>query len=129
MMQTASALEILLVDDDRPLLDMLTRSFEREGHHVTAVTDGQSALEAAAGKPYDIVLLDVALGAGPTGHDVARLLQGRRERTWSTASGVGSTLAPWSISLRVRVCPMRRGAAPTGRASGGWRPARRCWRR
>jgi DNA-binding response OmpR family regulator len=77
--QTASALDILLVDDDRPLLDMLTRSFEREGHHVTAVTDGQAALEAAAGKPYDIVLLDVALGAGPTGHDVARMLRGRRD--------------------------------------------------
>jgi DNA-binding response OmpR family regulator len=78
-MQTASALDILLVDDDRPLLDMLSRSFEREGHHVTAVTDGQSALEAAAGRPYDIVLLDVALGAGPTGHDVARMLRGRRD--------------------------------------------------
>ena len=78
-MQTASALEILLVDDDRPLLDMLTRSFGREGHHVTAVTDGHAALEAAAGRPYDIVLLDVALGAGPTGHDVARMLRGRRD--------------------------------------------------
>jgi DNA-binding response OmpR family regulator len=77
--QTVSALDILLVDDDRPLLDMLTRSFEREGHHVTAVTDGHAALEAAAGRPYDIVLLDVALGAGPTGHDVARMLRGRRD--------------------------------------------------
>jgi DNA-binding response OmpR family regulator len=77
--QTASALEILLVDDDRPLLDMLTRSFEREGHHVTAVADGESALAAAAERPYDIVLLDVALGAGPTGHDIARMLRGRRD--------------------------------------------------
>jgi DNA-binding response OmpR family regulator len=77
--QTASALDILLVDDDRPLLDMLTRSFEREGHHVTAVADGESALAAAAERPYDIVLLDVALGAGPTGHDIARMLRGRRD--------------------------------------------------
>jgi DNA-binding response OmpR family regulator len=77
--QTASALDILLVDDDQPLRDMLTRSFEREGHRVTAVADGHAALEAAAGRPYDIVLLDVALGAGPTGHDVARLLRGRRD--------------------------------------------------
>jgi DNA-binding response OmpR family regulator len=76
---SASALEILLVDDDQPLRDMLTRSFEREGHRVTAVADGDSALAAAADKPYDIVLLDVALGAGPTGHDVARMLRGRRD--------------------------------------------------
>jgi DNA-binding response OmpR family regulator len=76
---TTAALEILLVDDDDPLREMLSRSFEREGHHVTAVADGESALEAAAEKPYDIVLLDVALGAGPTGHDVARMLRSRRD--------------------------------------------------
>jgi DNA-binding response OmpR family regulator len=77
--QTATSLEILLVDDDKPLRDMLTRSFEREGHRVTAVADGDAALEAASERPYDIVLLDVALGAGPTGHDVARMLRGRRD--------------------------------------------------
>jgi DNA-binding response OmpR family regulator len=76
---TTAALEILLVDDDDPLREMLSRSFEREGHHVTAVADGQAALEAAAERPYDIVLLDVALGAGPTGHDVARMLRSRRD--------------------------------------------------
>jgi DNA-binding response OmpR family regulator len=78
-MQTASALQILLVDDDQPLREMLTRSFEREGHHVTAVPDGETALDAAQEQAFDIVLLDVALGAGPTGHDVARLLRDRRQ--------------------------------------------------
>ena len=78
-MQAASALDILLVDDDRPLREMLTRSFEREGHRVTAVADGQAALDAAAARPYDVVLLDVALGAGPTGYDVARMLRSRRD--------------------------------------------------
>jgi DNA-binding response OmpR family regulator len=77
--QTASALDILLVDDDQPLREMLTRSFEREGHRVTAVADGEAALDAAGERPYDVVLLDVALGAGPTGHDVARMLRGRRD--------------------------------------------------
>ncbi len=78
-MQTVSALDILLVDDDGPLREMLRRSFEREGHRVTAVADGEAALAAAAERPYDIVLLDVALGAGPTGHDVARMLRSRRD--------------------------------------------------
>jgi DNA-binding response OmpR family regulator len=75
----STALDILLVDDDEPLRDMLTRSFEREGHRVTAVPDGHAALRAAADKAYDVVLLDVALGEGPTGHDVARLLRDRRD--------------------------------------------------
>src|SRR4051812_7802214 len=58
---------------------MLTRSFEREGHHVTAVADGDTALEAAQERSFDVVLLDVALGAGPTGYDVARMLRSRRD--------------------------------------------------
>src|ERR671925_2166696 len=58
---------------------MLSRSFEREGHRVTAVPDGQEALARAAEQDFDVVLLDVALGAGPAGHDVARALRARRE--------------------------------------------------
>ena len=73
-----SSLDILLVDDDAPLRDMLTRSFEREGHQVTAVGDGQSAIAVASSRPFDIVLLDVALGPGPAGHEVARALRARR---------------------------------------------------
>jgi DNA-binding response OmpR family regulator len=73
-----SALDILVVDDDEPLRDMLVRSFEREGHRVCAVPDGHAALEEAAGTQFDVVLLDVALGPGPTGHDVARTLRARR---------------------------------------------------
>ena len=78
-MQPGSVLDILVVDDDGPLRDMLSRSFEREGHRVTAVADGHAALSAAADKPFDVVLLDVALGPGPAGHDVARLLRARRD--------------------------------------------------
>ena len=78
-MAASTALDILLVDDDQPLREMLTRSFEREGHQVTAVPDGHAALRAAADRSFDVVLLDVALGEGPTGHDVARLLRSRRD--------------------------------------------------
>jgi DNA-binding response OmpR family regulator len=76
--QAASALDILVVDDDEPLREMLTRSFEREGHRVTAVADGQAAIERASEHDFDVVLLDVALGPGPAGHDVARALRQRR---------------------------------------------------
>jgi DNA-binding response OmpR family regulator len=74
----ASALNILLVDDDAPLREMLTRSFEREGHRITAVPDGRTALEEAQRDDFDIVLLDVALGPGVAGHDVARALRAQR---------------------------------------------------
>jgi DNA-binding response OmpR family regulator len=80
-MTPGSALDILVVDDDAPLRDMLMRSFEREGHRITAVADGHAALEAAGRGQFDVILLDVALGPGPTGYDVARALRARRNVT------------------------------------------------
>ena len=77
-MHAEGSLDILLVDDDAPLREMLTRSFTREGHLITAVGSGGEALEQAEGGSFDIVLLDVALGAGPSGHDVCRTLRSRR---------------------------------------------------
>jgi len=74
----ATALKILVVDDDAPLRETLARSFAREGHEVTAVADGTAALEEASAQAFDIILLDVALGPGPAGHDVARELRARR---------------------------------------------------
>ena len=74
----ASALRILVVDDEAPLRDLLERSFSREGHEVVAVADGAGALEHAAVDGFDVVLLDVALGPGPSGYDVARELRARR---------------------------------------------------
>jgi DNA-binding response OmpR family regulator len=77
----AQALEILIVDDDAPLREMLERSFTREGHQATAVADGEQALARTAGERFDIVLLDVALGAGPSGYDVCRSIRARRDVT------------------------------------------------
>ena len=69
---------ILVVDDESDLREMLTRSFTREGHRVTAVGDGRTAIDRASGEHFDIVLLDVALGAGPDGYEVCRTLRARR---------------------------------------------------
>src|SRR5215213_7137575 len=74
----ASALKILVVDDEAELRTLLERSFAREGHEVVSVADGVQALEQADADGFDIVLLDVALGPGPSGYDVARELRARR---------------------------------------------------
>ena len=72
------SLSILVVDDESDLRDMLTRSFSREGHRVTAVADGRSAIDRASTEQFDIVLLDIALGPGPDGYEVCRTLRARR---------------------------------------------------
>ena len=77
----AAPLDILIVDDDAPLRDMLTRSFAREGHRPVAVADGEQALAMTESGRYDVVLLDVALGPGPSGYDVCRTVRDRRDVT------------------------------------------------
>jgi DNA-binding response OmpR family regulator len=73
-----STLEILVVDDESELREMLSRLFARQGHVVTAVADGRAAIDRASTDHFDIVLLDVALGAGPDGYEVCRTLRERR---------------------------------------------------
>ena len=74
----SASLNILVADDEGALREMLTRSFSREGHSVKAVATGEEAIESAGRERFDVVLLDVALGSGPSGYDVCRTLRQRR---------------------------------------------------
>jgi DNA-binding response OmpR family regulator len=74
----AETLEILIVDDDSELRQEIRRLFERDGHRVMALADGRSAVDYASTAHFDIILLDVGLGAGPDGYDVCRTLRDRR---------------------------------------------------
>ena len=52
---------ILVVDDERGILEQLGGILRDEGFAVTAVGSGEEAVEAIARELYDLVLLDVAL--------------------------------------------------------------------
>ena len=65
---------VLVVDDDDQLRRALTRLLATHGFDCRAVGSVQSAVETLTTYRPDIVLLDVALGAG-TGLDVHRALR------------------------------------------------------
>jgi DNA-binding response OmpR family regulator len=71
------SLAILIVDDESTLRETLTRSFQREGHATFAVADGRAAIDRASTQRFDVVVLDVALGPGPDGYEVCRVLRER----------------------------------------------------
>jgi two-component system, OmpR family, response regulator RegX3 len=77
-MDAPLSLDILVVDDEVSLRETLTRSFSREGHNVTSVQDGATAIDRASSEHFDVILLDVALGPGPNGYEVCRALRERR---------------------------------------------------
>lgn len=52
---------ILIVDDEREVIDLLSMYFEKEGFSVSGVFDGLSALNSINQNEYDCILLDVML--------------------------------------------------------------------
>jgi two-component system alkaline phosphatase synthesis response regulator PhoP len=65
---------ILVVDDDKDILDLLKYNLRKEGFAVLTAGDGESALEQAARMP-DLVILDVMM-PGMNGWEVVKRLKG-----------------------------------------------------
>lgn len=60
---------ILVVDDEAPNREILSRRLERDGHTVASAREGKEALELARGGGLDLVLLDILM-PGMSGYDV-----------------------------------------------------------
>ena len=69
---------ILIVEDDRALIDILKYNLNKEGYHVVTAFDGGQALDVARKNRPDIILLDVMLPV-IDGFEVCRIL--RKEMT------------------------------------------------
>jgi len=65
---------VLLVDDERDIVDPLTYALRQDGFDVAAVEDGQSALQLARTNTFDVVVLDIML-PDVSGIDVCRTLR------------------------------------------------------
>jgi DNA-binding response OmpR family regulator len=66
--------KILIVDDEREILGMLTDHLEDEGYAVSQAIDGEQALESVRSEPPDLVLLDITM-PGFNGLEVLRRLR------------------------------------------------------
>lgn len=65
---------ILVVDDEKALLESLVYNLERQGYLVDSAADGHTALESARKNHPDLILLDIML-PGMDGFEVARTLR------------------------------------------------------
>jgi DNA-binding response OmpR family regulator len=71
---------VLIVEDEAPIRNGLADRFGREGFAVTAVEDGESAVEALGGGGFDLVLLDLMLPE-MSGEEVLLEMRERGDRT------------------------------------------------
>src|SRR5699024_123813 len=64
-------LKILVVDDEKPIADILKFNLEKEGYDVTCAYDGNEAVKLAEEIEQDLILLDIML-PGKDGNEVCR---------------------------------------------------------
>jgi two-component system, OmpR family, response regulator RegX3 len=69
---------VLLVDDERDILEPVAYSLEQEGFEVVSRETGTEALDLARSEPFDVVILDVMLPK-LSGMDVCRILRGESD--------------------------------------------------
>jgi DNA-binding response OmpR family regulator len=68
---------IVVAEDDAKQAELVRRYLEHEGHAVTVVEDGRTALETVRHQEPDLVVLDVMM-PGADGLDVVRILRAER---------------------------------------------------
>ncbi len=68
------SVRVLLVDDERDIVDTVKYSLELRGYDVDVAYDGESAIKKARSGRYALLLLDVML-PGKNGYEVSRLLK------------------------------------------------------
>ena len=74
----ADTAKVLVVEDDRNLLDTIKYNLRKEGYEVVTAADGAKALETARAEKPDLIILDIMLPE-VSGLEVCRIL--RKEMT------------------------------------------------
>jgi two-component system, OmpR family, phosphate regulon response regulator PhoB len=71
--------KLLIADDLVPIRQMVRITLSTQGWTILEAENGAKALEVARKERPDLVLLDVDMGAGPSGFDVCRELKAADE--------------------------------------------------
>ncbi len=68
---------VLVVDDDRSILNILHKSLTNAGYNVVTAENGRTALDLTARRNFDLVFLDIAM-PGISGLDILTLMKAGR---------------------------------------------------
>ena len=91
---------ILLVEDEKAIRDAVTAYLERENYWVTAVGDGQEALEEFSKHHFDLVILDLMLPRVP-GERVCRAIRDNSDVPIIMLTAKGEVVRPACIGLEL----------------------------
>lgn len=67
-------IKILIVDDEKPICDLIDLNLSATGYYCTAVQDGLEALDIIERESFDLILLDIML-PGVDGYDIMEYIR------------------------------------------------------
>ena len=67
-------IKILIVDDEKPICDLIDLNLSSAGYHCTAVQDGLQAIDLIEKEEFELILLDIML-PGADGYDVMEYIR------------------------------------------------------
>ena len=67
-------IKILIVDDEKPICDLIDINLSAAGYHCKAVQDGLQALDMIESESFDLILLDIML-PGADGYDIMEYIR------------------------------------------------------
>lgn len=76
----ATAMKLLIVEDEARLVDLLRRGLTEEGHTVACASDGVEGLDLAKSYEFDVIILDVMMPK-LSGYDLAKRLRAEKITT------------------------------------------------
>jgi DNA-binding response OmpR family regulator len=75
-----ASMKLLVVEDEKRMVELLRKGLTEEGHTVTCATDGSSGLDMAANYDFDVIILDIMMPK-LDGYEVARRLRSEKVAT------------------------------------------------
>ena len=72
--ESGDMIKILIVDDEKPICDLIDMNLSAAGYSCVAVQDGLAAIDAVERETFDLVLLDIML-PGADGYDVMEYIK------------------------------------------------------
>lgn len=67
-------IKILIVDDEKPICDLIDLNLSSAGYHCTSVQDGLEAIDRIEKEKFDLILLDIML-PGADGYDIMEYIR------------------------------------------------------
>ena len=67
-------IKILIVDDEKPICDLIDLNLSASGYHCTSVQNGLDAIDLIEKEVFDLILLDIML-PGADGYDVIEYIR------------------------------------------------------